>query len=60
MQEPLEKMKADLKPLEDVRYYVGKVFRLDNLLVRLSLWTLNFASDKRKADGINRPHIYQP
>ena len=34
LQEQLEKMKADLKPLEDVRYYVGKVIPLDDLPVQ--------------------------
>ena len=31
LQEQLEKMKADLKPLEDVRYYIGKVIPLEEL-----------------------------
>ena len=34
LQEQLEKMKADLKPLEDVRYYIGKVIPLDDLPVQ--------------------------
>ena len=34
LQEQLEKMKSDLKPLEDVRYYIGKVIPLDDLPVQ--------------------------
>ena len=34
LQEHLEQMKADLKPLEDVRYYIGKVIPLDDLTVQ--------------------------
>ncbi len=34
LQEQLEKMKSDLKPLEDVRYYIGKVIPLYDLPVQ--------------------------
>ncbi len=34
LQEQLEKMKSDLKPLEDVRYYIGRVIPLDDLPVQ--------------------------
>ena len=34
LQEELEQMKSDLKPLEDVRYYIGKVIPLDDVPVQ--------------------------
>jgi len=34
LQQELEQMKSDLRPLEDVRYYVGKVIPLDDVPVQ--------------------------